>query len=177
MQIGPPQRTGRRQMDEAEQFLAGRNLVAQSLVVFTCRNGIGEHPRLAALPGVAVFPQLSCAGTLHMSVIEYLLRRGVGGVYVLACPTRDCTFREGTKWLVERAFHDREAELKERVDKRRLRIGAFAHADLGPALQDIAEHWAAMAALTGPIEAEQAPAPDLECDAMTAPPEQATTHA
>jgi hypothetical protein len=48
-------------------------------------------------------------------------------VVVLACPPRDCWHREGPRWLVERAYHGREAELQARVDRRRLRI-AYANA-------------------------------------------------
>ena len=59
---------------------------------------------------------------MHTSVVEYLLRSGVGGVLVVGCPPRDCRNREGPKWLEERLYNDREAELKSRVDKRRVRV-------------------------------------------------------
>ncbi len=70
---------------------------------------------------------VECAGNLHTSVIELLVRSGAGGVLVLACPPRDCWSREGPRWLSERMYHDREAELKERVDRARVRI-AYASA-------------------------------------------------
>ncbi|NIP82298.1 MAG: hydrogenase iron-sulfur subunit, partial [Gemmatimonadetes bacterium] len=55
---------------------------------------------------------------LHTSVIEYLVRAGAGGVMVVACPPRDCWNREGVTWLEERVYNEREAELKDRVDRR-----------------------------------------------------------
>ena len=41
---------------------------------------------------------------------------------VASCPPRDCWNREGVTWLEERIYNEREAELKNRVDRRRLRI-------------------------------------------------------
>jgi len=41
---------------------------------------------------------------------------------IAACPGRDCWNREGPRWTAERLFNDREAELKERVDRRRVRL-------------------------------------------------------
>jgi coenzyme F420-reducing hydrogenase delta subunit len=64
------------------------------------------------------------------------VRAGAGGVLVAACPLRDCWNREGARWLEERVYHDREAELKERVDRRRVRI---AHGGPGERAQLHAE--------------------------------------
>ena len=41
---------------------------------------------------------------------------------VAACPPRDCWNREGVAWLEERLYEGREAELQDRVDRRRLRV-------------------------------------------------------
>jgi len=65
---------------------------------------------------------VTCAGNLHSSVVEFLLRAGAGGVVVASCPPRDCWNREGPKWLEQRLYHEREAELQERVDRRRVRL-------------------------------------------------------
>ncbi|NIP83639.1 MAG: hydrogenase iron-sulfur subunit, partial [Gemmatimonadetes bacterium] len=48
----------------------------------------------AEVEGSAVYP-VTCAGNLHTSVVEYLVRSGAGGVLVVACPERDCWSREG----------------------------------------------------------------------------------
>ena len=65
---------------------------------------------------------IDCAGNLHTSVIELLLRGGTDGVLVLACPPRDCWHREGAHWLEQRVYHAREAELQARVNRARVRI-------------------------------------------------------
>jgi hypothetical protein len=50
------------------------------------------------------------------------------------CPPRDCINREGPKWLHERVYNDREAELQPRVDRRRVRLATFARGDLAGSL-------------------------------------------
>jgi coenzyme F420-reducing hydrogenase delta subunit len=76
---------------------------------------------------------VSCVGNLHSSVVERLLREGASGVIVYGCAARDCTSREGPKWLAERLFNDREAELPARVDRRRVRIGTVAYGEVAAA--------------------------------------------
>jgi hypothetical protein len=64
---------------------------------------------------------------------------------VISCPPRDCWSREGPKWLEQRLYHEREAELLPRVDRRRVRV-AYAgagerdavHAALAAFRRDIA---------------------------------------
>lgn len=41
---------------------------------------------------------------------------------VVSCPERDCSHREGVKWLQLRVYEDREAELQARVDRQRVRL-------------------------------------------------------
>jgi coenzyme F420-reducing hydrogenase delta subunit len=72
---------------------------------------------------------VTCAGNLHSSTVEYLLRAGAAGVLVVSCPPRDCWSREGVKWLEERLFRGREAELHDRVDRRRVRVVYAAEAE------------------------------------------------
>jgi coenzyme F420-reducing hydrogenase delta subunit len=72
-----------------------------------------------------------CAGALHTSVVEVLIRSGVGGVLVAACPPRDCWHREGPKWLGERLYRGREAELQERVQRARVRVVYAGEAEAG----------------------------------------------
>jgi coenzyme F420-reducing hydrogenase delta subunit len=55
-------------------------------------------------------------------VVEFFVRSGAGGVLMAACPPRDCWSREGPVWLEQRLYHDREAELQHRVDRRRIRL-------------------------------------------------------
>ena len=66
--------------------------------------------------------RVACVGHLHTSIIELFLRSGADGVLVVSCPPRDCWNREGPKWLDGRLHHGREAELRETLDRRRLRV-------------------------------------------------------
>jgi coenzyme F420-reducing hydrogenase delta subunit len=91
------------------------------VVLVACERGAGGVTIDREFEGALVYP-VSCGGNLHTSVVEYLLRAGAGGVLILSCPPRDCWNREGPKWLEARLFHEREAELRDRVDRRRVRM-------------------------------------------------------
>lgn len=138
MIIGPPGRTGRDLVNQAQRLAQGVAPAPTDVVVLACAQGLEERLRRAAPPGAHVLTQ-HCAGASHTSAIEFLLRRGFGGVYVLACPERDCFYRFGTRWMGERLFHDREAELQERVDKRRVRLAGFSKADWPAARADLSQ--------------------------------------
>ncbi|HSG08544.1 MAG TPA: cytochrome b N-terminal domain-containing protein [Longimicrobiales bacterium] len=118
MGVGPPQRTGRDQISEVKAFLERARPGADDVVLVACANSAAGGDFFLDAP---VYP-VSCTGSLHTSVLEYLVRAGAGGVMVVACPPRDCWNREGVKWLEERVDNGREAELKPRVDRRRIRI-------------------------------------------------------
>ena len=121
MAVGPPGRAGRDQLAAARAFAAARALGPDGVVLVACRNGAGRLAARGAVDGSPVFA-VGCGGNLHTSVVEALLNAGAGGVLVAACPPRDCTSREGSKWLEARLFAGREAELQERVDRRRVRL-------------------------------------------------------
>ncbi len=71
-------------------------------------------------------------------MVELLLRDGVAGVLVVACPPRDCWNREGAVWTEQRLYHDREAELKERVDRERVRLICASAAEAFIVRQELA---------------------------------------
>ncbi len=132
-------------------------------------NGPGPHPSLlkAGAGGHAgtVLPfDTGCSGSVHTSVIELLLRCGAGGVFLLTCPTRDCRYREGPRWLYERVYNDREAELRDRVDKRRVRIASFSPTELAAAREALASFQEEVASL-GDKPVERDVKIELECDA------------
>jgi coenzyme F420-reducing hydrogenase delta subunit len=109
-----------------------------------------------------------CAGSLHTSVVEYLVRAGAGGVLVAACPGRDCWNREGPKWLAQRLYAGREADLKPRVDRQRLRYvqtGAAGRRDIAVAVEEMRSEIAAMrpAMSEGDIDI------DLLCETVDGP--------
>jgi coenzyme F420-reducing hydrogenase delta subunit/Pyruvate/2-oxoacid:ferredoxin oxidoreductase delta subunit len=119
MGVGPPGRTGRDQLADVKGFVARHRPGPEDVVVIGC--GRGVVGRATHVDGAAIYP-VTCAGNLHTSVVEYMVRAGAGGVLIAACPERDCWNREGARWLEQRLFHDREAELKARVDRRRVRL-------------------------------------------------------
>jgi ferredoxin len=121
MGVGPAGRTGKDQLRTAASFVQAHPLGSRDVVIVTCRNGGGGIGVLEAFDGAPVYT-VSCAGNLHTSVVEYFTRAGAGGVMLVACPPRDCWNREGPAWLEQRLFHDREAELQPRVDRRRVRL-------------------------------------------------------
>ncbi len=158
MGVGPPGRTGRDQLARVKDFLAEARPGSGDVVVVGCMHGaagsVGSTAvatGLAAVDGLAgapasaeaqeprVFP-VGCAGNLHTSVIEYLVRAGAGGVMVAACPPRDCRSREGVKWFNERVHHGREAELQDRVERRRIAV-VYAAAGEGRVLRDGVERF------------------------------------
>jgi ferredoxin len=119
MGVGPPGRTGRDQLADVRVFIERERPGPSDVVVVGCDRGVVGSSR--EVDGAAVYP-VTCAGNLHTSVVEYLVRAGAGGVLIAACPERDCWSREGPRWLEARLYHDREAELKARVDRRRVRV-------------------------------------------------------
>ena len=120
MGVGPPGRTGRDQLEGVRAFLADPARRPGEVVAIACDHGAGRVAAELAEEGAVVYP-VDCAGNLHTSVVELLVRGGASGVLVLPCPARDCRNREGPRWLVQRMFEGREAELQDRVDRRRVR--------------------------------------------------------
>jgi ferredoxin/coenzyme F420-reducing hydrogenase delta subunit len=161
MAVGPPGRRGREQLAAARRFASERGLGQGEVVLVACGHGAG---RLAARAEVGGSPVLAvgCGGNLHTSVVEALLRAGAGGVLVAACPPRDCTSREGSKWLAARLFEGREAELQERVDRRRVRLVHAGEGEAPLVLRALTELRAEVAALGAPLEPAEL---DTECAA------------
>lgn len=151
MGVGPPQRTGRDQLRGVKAFVAARQPGARDAIVVVCERGVGSRwSDLDSNDGLVLRTQ--CAGNLHTSVIEYLIRAGAGGVLVVACPPRDCWNREGAVWLEQRMYHDREAELLPRVDRARVRLvhaGSGELAIVRSALEAFRAEIRQMAALQG----------------------------
>jgi ferredoxin len=121
MGVGPPGRTGRDQLAEVRTFIAEHAMGPRDVAIVACSRGAGNVVTLERLDGSPVFA-VDCVGSLHTSVVEFLVRSGVGGILIASCPPRDCWNREGPRWLEERLHHGREAELQERVDRRRVRV-------------------------------------------------------
>jgi coenzyme F420-reducing hydrogenase delta subunit len=148
----------------AKQFIADRKPGARDVVIVACDRGAGGVARDATFDGALIFP-VDCGGSVHSSVVEYLVRAGVGGVLIVACPPRDCWSREGPKWLMERLYHDREAELKPRVDRNRVQVAYASMSEpltvLGE-LQRFRDHIEALAISQGETEIDL----DETCDPL-----------
>lgn len=133
MGVGPPLRTGRDQLVTLRAFTSSHELpnsrpVERRIMAMTCENAAPAHLDALRAAGATVYP-VACTGNLHTSVIEQALRSSEG-VIVFSCPPRDCRGREGPKWLEQRMYHDREAELQARVDRQRVRLAYMAIGDL-----------------------------------------------
>lgn len=162
MGVGPPGRTGRDQVAAVQSFASADVRHPGEIVVIACHHGAGAFGATLAARGGVLYP-VRCAGNLHSSVIEMLLRGGAGGVLVLACPPRDCWNREGPRWLGERIHHGREAELQDRVDRARVRIAYANEAEPGLAIAALGAFAADVAALGAP-STDRAAAPVPVCD-------------
>jgi ferredoxin len=128
MAVGPPGRTGRDEVAEVRAFVDAHADEGLDVVVLACQRGAGRTP--LDIGGALSYP-MRCAGTVHTSVIELLIRAGAPGIFVVTCPPRDCWAREGPHWLEERVHRGREAELRESVDRRRLCIVHASEAETG----------------------------------------------
>lgn len=166
MGVGPALRTGRDQLATLRAFAAAQDFpdvprIGQRVLAVTCENAAPAHLDALRGRGAIVYP-VSCTGNLHTSVVELALR-SCGGVIVFSCPPRDCRGREGPKWLEERMYHDREAELQARVDRRRVRLACVAIGDLDGTLAAY-ERFARDISALGAAGRDAADDPDLLCE-------------
>jgi len=134
MGVGPPGRTGRDQLAAVKEFVERASPKPDDIVLVGCAHSAARSGE--ALTGAPLL-RVSCAGNLHTSVVEYLVRAGAGGVMVVSCPPRDCWNREGVKWLAERLYNERAAELKDRVDRRRLRVTHASEGQAGSLVREV----------------------------------------
>jgi len=127
MGVGPPGRTGRDQLKAVKSFIDAHAPGPDDVVLVACAHSAAgwDAGRVAEAPVLPV----DCVGNMHSSVVEYLVRAGAGGVMVVTCPPRDCWSREGVTWMEARLYDGREAELKDRVDRTRLRVVAAARGE------------------------------------------------
>ena len=171
MGVGPPGRTGRDQVEQVRAFLERPERTRGELVAIACSHGAGALGDLIRREGAALYP-VDCAGNLHTSVVELLVRAGAGGVLVLACPPRDCRNREGPRWMWARMYGGREAELQARVDRRRVAVAAAGAAEPGVVAAAVRRIRDAVRELDRPA-AEARPEPDTTCEPAPPPPREA----
>lgn len=168
MGVGPPGRTGRDQLERVRRFIRQAPPDPEDVVLVACSYGAGDLSRVSSFEGAAVYP-VECAGSLHTSVIELLVRAGAGGVLVAACPGRDCWNREGPKWAAQRMYGGREAELQDRVDRSRVRYVQTGAAGRREIAAEVARFRVEILERQ-PAVAETEIVIDTECDAPTGRP-------
>lgn len=119
MAIGAQGITGRDQVAAVREFVAREQPGPDDVVIVGCMWSAAAAE--AERCGARCMP-VSCVGAMHSSTVELLLRGGAGGVLVVGCAEHDGRTREGVTWTNERLFEGRLAGLKERVEKRRVRL-------------------------------------------------------
>ena len=164
MVVGPAGRTGRDQLAKTRLF-AAEHRIERRVVLVACGRGAGSLATTTELDGAPVYT-VFCTGSLHSSVVEYLLRAGASGVLIASCPPRDCWNREGGVWMERRMFKGREAELMDRVDRRRVKVVWAGAAERGVVRAALAAFQAEVAKLdAAPPESD----PDVSRDCDVAP--------
>lgn len=171
MGVGPAGHSGRDQMHELRAAVLPSMASTTQTVAVCCEQAPATHKAALRARGAHVHT-VPCVGNLHSSVTELFVRSGAPGVIVFGCPPRDCVGREGPKWLHERMFNDREAELQPRVPRERVGIATSAPGDLAGVLAAYDAFAARVAALSVPkVEAGA----EVEVECTPVPFEEATT--
>jgi ferredoxin len=156
MAIGALGTTGRDQLAEVRAFLAREQPTDRDVVIVGCS---WSAAREEAERSGAKFMSVPCVGAIHSSTVEFMLRGGAGGVLVVGCPEHDGRTREGVTWTEARLFDGRKAELKDRVEKRRVRL-------VQAALGETAVFHDAARAFAAEIEALATAEPDAQLDVI-----------
>jgi len=161
MGVGPEGRDGREQLVAARAFADRARPTGVEIAILGC--GTGHARTLAPLAGPRRSTWIGgCAGSIHSSAIELLLRRGFAGVLLLSCPPRDCRYREGPRWLEERLFQGHDAPLPERVDRRRVAIVSRSASELREIRAELASFESGLAGIR--VVGETTVAMEPECD-------------
>ena len=121
MGVGPPGRTGRDQMAAVRAFVAAPAAARGEIVVICCDHGAGEFAADVAAAGGVPYP-IDCAGNLHTSVVELLLRGGPAACWCWPVPSAIAGIAKDRAGSATRVHGGREAELQPRVERARVRI-------------------------------------------------------
>jgi ferredoxin/coenzyme F420-reducing hydrogenase delta subunit len=111
--------SGRDQLAEVRAFLAREKPGPYDVVIVGCTWSAADAAAAAYGARLLTVP---CVGAMHSSTVEFLLRGGAGGVLVAGCAEHDARTREGMTWTTQRLFDGRPADLKQRVDRSRIRL-------------------------------------------------------
>lgn len=128
--IGPPQRQGQDQLERVERFCAASLKAADpaAVVVMVCRCNPGAWSGMEEYASgdekLHLYP-VDCVGTLHTRVVERLLEQ-CGGLFVWACPARNCLTREGVELLRQRLFDRRPPAVGRSIDNKRIALEPYS---------------------------------------------------
>lgn len=101
---------------EVNQKLAALSGQAR-VMVFGCEHGMDITRLQSPQVGVVTLP---CSGMLSPSMVDFVLKKGVDGVFVTGCREGDCYHRFGNMWIEKRLAGEREPHLVKRVDQNRV---------------------------------------------------------
>jgi ferredoxin/coenzyme F420-reducing hydrogenase delta subunit len=153
--IGPPDRTARDQLAGARRFVSDSADAARRSLLVACRHNGGLTDRLRRRcgedPGAALF-EVDCAGSLHPGTVSYLGRR-FAGTLIVACPTQNCVYREGTTLAEARIVGERRPAVAgqiERLPVRLLQASAGEWAKVAVAIDTLAGSPASIVATRRP---------------------------
>ncbi len=129
------------------------------ILVFGCDHSF-DVSQLEA-PGTAVL-NLFCTGMIPPTLIEYALKRGADGVFIIGCRTGDCFFRYGNVWLDKRLTGERKPELRRRAERERIAVSRAAETDGAKLRKEFADFQRAIAALKSDESLSPEETPDKE---------------
>jgi len=164
MGVGPPGRSGRDQLAAVRAIPELADPEGTRIVAIGCDKAGAGHAAALRARG-ALLHSVPCVGGVHTSLIEFFVKNGAPGVIVVGCPPRDCAGREGPKWLHERVFNDREAELQPRVDRRRVCLATSAPGDLAGLIAEFDAFAKHLSVLDLPVRTLE-PAFEAVCDSV-----------
>ncbi|HEY7541509.1 MAG TPA: 4Fe-4S binding protein [Methylomirabilota bacterium] len=147
--IGPPGHTARDQLAGARRFVADLGEVGQQLLLVSCQHNGGLSERLRsryAKDGAATLFEVDCAGSLHPGTVSYLGRR-FNGTLIMACPSQNCVYREGTTLAEARIVGERKPAVPGQIGRLPVRV-----------LQAATGEWAKVVAAIDALGRSAAPA-------------------
>ena len=93
-----------------------------------------------------------CSGMLPPTLVEYALKQGADGVFVVGCRHNDCFYRFGNRWVRARFAGERKPTLRARAERERIRVHGAAEPDRREVETDLDEFRAQLAMLKEPEE-------------------------
>jgi ferredoxin/coenzyme F420-reducing hydrogenase delta subunit len=104
---------------------------ASGILVFACDHAAKGEVLARAGSEVLALP---CIAMLPPSFVEYALRRGARGVFLLTCREGECAYRLGTELTAARFAGTREPHLRPTVPRARVREAGFGPGEEARAL-------------------------------------------